>query len=227
MVAVWALLLRAGWLKPGPPILREGGAAAGGRGAEALVLLAFWWVIPFLVPFVLSKITAPFFSSRYAIGASAALYLLVAAGVDSVKQVLVRYGLILLIAGLSFLSLVSYYRQTLHTPYYGELTRFLNENAAAGDSVLLYQNDLGLFDYYGLRPDLRVWTYGRGRDAAEAFSSIQPSVGQRIWHVTYMRGGTGGLAVGRGSHGGGYRLAAWWEYQHNVVLLQYEGGGEP
>jgi uncharacterized membrane protein len=221
IVAVWALLVRAGYLKPGSATLTAG------TGLETLVFLVSWWAIPFLVPFVLSQITAPFFSSRYAIGVTAALYLLVAAGVHSMRRALVRYGLILVIAVLSAVALVSYYRETLHTPYYGELTQFLNRNAGQRDWVLLYENDVGLFDYYGLRPDLRVQTYGRNRDAGEVFSSIQLADGEKLWFVNYLRGGTGGLQLKQRSPDGRYRLAAWWEYQHNVVLLQYEGGSEP
>jgi uncharacterized membrane protein len=219
VVALGVLLIQAGYLKPA-----IGGVSTitAGLPLEALILLVCWWAIPVLVPFVLSRIIAPFFSSRYAIGATAALYLLVSAGVSSINRALVRYGLILLIAVLSAVALVSYYRETLRTPYYGELTRYLNENAGEGDWVVLYQNDVGLFDYYGLKTDLRVQTYGRNRGTAEAFSFIQLAEGERLWFVSYLRGGAGGLKVGQSSPGGRYRLATWREYQNDVVLLQYE-----
>jgi mannosyltransferase len=134
-------------------------------GAEAsrLYLLSLWLLIPTLLPFVISKISAPMLVDRYTIAASLAFYLLVSRGLESVVgnfplPVIGRFVGFALIIGVAALSLASTYGD-LHEankPQWREAADYVDANAKSGDLVLVSPGyDLETaFDYYSRREDL-------------------------------------------------------------------------
>ncbi|MFD1586671.1 glycosyltransferase family 39 protein [Halorientalis brevis] len=133
-------------------------AAAGRTRAplhrENTALLAWWLLVPLLVPFALSYLVAPLFVARYTIAALPALLLLVAAEIRRLGAVEFRYIGVALLVGAAVAGLPGYYGQ----PQNGEweaATGLVAGNASQDDLVVVSDraaNDTFAFYYDGAAP---------------------------------------------------------------------------
>lgn len=118
-----------------------------------LVVLLF---APIVLSFIVSITIKPIFLSRYLIGSSPALYLLVAAGIDRIENSRVKILFIVLIAGLSLLQVYRGY-VTVDKHQWRDAAEYLDKNAASGDLLVVtpsYETDS--LKYYLKRGDLRI-----------------------------------------------------------------------
>jgi uncharacterized membrane protein len=111
--------------------------------------LAVWLLALNVLPFVVSKFTDyQIYISKYAIPASVALYLLVAAGIRNINSFakVCALGVIVL---LSLASMQAYYN-TPTNPQSREVMQYISDNAKSGDLVLVYPAEYGVVfsDYY-------------------------------------------------------------------------------
>jgi hypothetical protein len=159
------------------------------------------------------------YTHRYAVGVTPAMFLLGAFGLRSIRQRVVRYALLLGILALSVFPLVDYYRESLRAPYYRELIRDINLHAREADWVVVYQVDLPLYEYYGLRRDVQLHSYTRAHGVAETLSTAAGRAGGGLWLATYA-----GPKEFRflDTADGRYLQVARRQYRSNLALLQYE-----
>lgn len=76
---------------------------------EEILLLLIWFSFPIVVPFIISRFFTPIYITRYTIGASPALYLLVAKGISTFTKKKAIYLVLMLIVVLSLPGLQYYY----------------------------------------------------------------------------------------------------------------------
>jgi len=76
-----------------------------------VVLLMIWLLLPIVSAFIISRITTPIYVIRYLIGASPALYLLVAKGLTNLKVKGILYPALLIILLLSVPNLANHYHE--------------------------------------------------------------------------------------------------------------------
>ncbi len=125
------------------------------KDAEGVYLLSLWFLLPLLIPFVVSQFSqSSIYWTRYTIEAMPAFYLLVAKGISSIKYSRARASVIVIIAALSLLSIYNYYIQ-VNKEQWRDAAEFVDTNAQLGDLVLFYAGfGQTAFDYYSKRPDL-------------------------------------------------------------------------
>lgn len=180
--------------------------------------LLLWLILPIGVPFLLSKLTTPFYSPKYTIAASLPFFLFAAWGLAQVRRVVWQMVLVLLICVGSGIEL-SRDLTTLKRERWRDAAYNIELAAQAGDLVLFNSPGTYLgFDYYAKRKDLStaVFPYSATdeqvpneltmlrRALAEGFGSIHPPqteqetkdklhkiVGdrRRVWVVTRYGGG--------------------------------------
>lgn len=124
------------------------------RGTSFLVL---WLLAPILIPFIISKISSPIFSSRYTVVASYACYLLVARGICCItNKTLRRTTVAVLLIGLTA-TLIQHSLQTDREPW-RNATRHIENNALPGEPVVFYARYCQVpYDYYAARKDLATF----------------------------------------------------------------------
>lgn len=121
---------------------------------NGMYLLLLWLFVPLLIPFVISLVSTPVLHTRYIIGSSMALYLLVAKGICNLhsKRLTVIIPAVILI--LSIWPLRMYYVDA-HKHQWRETVAYLEENAAENDSVFVYPVfDVRTTEYYRVREDI-------------------------------------------------------------------------
>jgi 4-amino-4-deoxy-L-arabinose transferase-like glycosyltransferase len=128
----------------GAPRLRPIGWAP----AEETILLAFWMLVPMLVPFALSQTGPSIFWPRYMIGAVPAFYLLVARGMVALNRRWLTFGLCLVILVLSIPGLLRYYRLP-QKEQWDQVARLVEQEGMPGDLVVLAPRYIATpFNYY-------------------------------------------------------------------------------
>ena len=127
-------------------VTKESGGSPGGRlsvrseDREATYLCLSWLAVPVLVPAVLSHLFAPVYGVRYTIGASLALFLLIAHGLTRIDRRHLRYA----VAGLVLVWLVVPVPVNYAVPTHEQWrqgTAYVTENADAGDLVVFSDRD--------------------------------------------------------------------------------------
>lgn len=119
-----------------------------------MLLLLVWMLIPFVFSLAYSFLVSPIFSAKYLLFSSIPLYILVAAGVDSLER---KYRAIALacIGILSLMALFPYY-MAVQKEQWREATDFVEKRTRSNDLVL-FNAGFGLrngFAYYAQRSDL-------------------------------------------------------------------------
>lgn len=148
---------------------------------ENTILLAWWIVLPILLPFALSYLVAPLFVARYTIAAMPALFLILSKEIRRLDSVEFRYIGIVLLLGAAVAGLPGYYGK----PQNGEwqqATGMVAGNASASDLVLVSDraaNDTVAYYYDG------PGTVRGLQDTANA-STINATVQghETVWFVT-------------------------------------------
>jgi 4-amino-4-deoxy-L-arabinose transferase-like glycosyltransferase len=118
-------------------------------------LLVVWLWIPILIPFILSFVLTPIYITRITVGASLALYLLIAFGINKISKKVLRIGLLIVILIFSLANLGIYYNET-NKERWDEMTEYIELNALPGD-LLIFHAGFGLdkaFNFYATRDDL-------------------------------------------------------------------------
>lgn len=145
-------------------------------------LLVVFLFVPIILSFVVSVTLKPIFLSRYLIGSSPALYLLVAAGIDRLEIGKVKIVIIALITGLS---LVQVYRGyvTIDKHQWRDAAEYLDKNAAGGDLIVITPDyETESLKYYLKREDLRIKPLPQ--DTELDFDSA----GDNIWVISAYHG---------------------------------------
>ena len=124
------------------------------QSGNKIFLLLLWLVIPVFVPFIISKLITPIYLTRYTIGASLALYLLVAKGINDINYKAVKLLIISLVIILSLANVWQYYKADNKAPW-KEVAAFVDSNAQPGDLLLFNTlRQQNIFEYYSKRTDL-------------------------------------------------------------------------
>lgn len=137
------------WMK----LRRSIGSSPDRFKAQLLCLLLL--VIPNLVPFFVSKVSAPIYTTKSTIYAAPALYLLVACGIARIRPAWGRYLITGIIAAMMLASIPANRAHYRNEPW-REAVHQVEKEAQPGDLVL-FNSGLALanaFDYYARRMDL-------------------------------------------------------------------------
>jgi hypothetical protein len=167
------------------------------QNAAPLYFLAVWLLAINLIPFVVSRVSAPIYNGFYTIAASVALYLLVAKGISNFNFRPAKVAVVGVIVVLSVANL-QVYASGLKPDGRGA-TAFVDANADSGDVVLISPNYHNLvFDYYNNRTDIAVkpiqswavtnkptnyWATPSGNRSEDKITEIQSDVSghDRVW----------------------------------------------
>jgi len=162
---------------------------------QKVYLLALWFALPILAPFLISVISTPMFVGRYAIGATLPFYLLASRGVDCLRSKYSVLAVGLIIVAVSILNLTGFYR----IPYkhqWREVMDVIERNSASGDIIVIFPayEDISA-KYYKTRDDLKLIPM------ADTFPILTDLGKNRVWVVTHehpmnsklLREGLGGI----------------------------------
>lgn len=188
----------------------------GFESIDELVLLILWLAFPILIPFIASQVTTPFYFYRYTIGASPALYLIVAKGINTFKTKRLLYSVLLVIIILSAFGLHSYYVHDVKEQW-REAAEFVEINSREGDVILDYEAwGHSPFEYY-YKGDLPIFKIPHRASVQEVATLTDQVIGgkDRLWLIVWE---------GYGSPMWDYltgKYAAIWELDFNgaSVLL--------
>jgi len=163
---------------------------------EEFVLLAIWLFLPLVLAFAISKITTPLYVTRYLIGASPALYLLVAKGLSELNIRKVIYPILIIIVILSSPGLANYYTK-VNKAQWREVAGLVELNSRENDVAIFCAGQIP-FNYY-YHGELTKFGIDRNvEDTQElaAFVNDATSGKERLWliisqtvgHNPYMEG---------------------------------------
>jgi len=142
-------------------------------------LLMLWFVVPILIPMVISIISTPMFLSRYAISAILAYYLLASKGIDSLrnKWAVFTIGAIILI--LSAVNLQGYY-DYVYKHQWREVMSEIQNSAGYEDLIVISPwHEHYSARYYKTRDDIKIIPM------TERFPSFENLGGRRVWVVMH------------------------------------------
>jgi uncharacterized membrane protein len=150
-----------------------------GDDREAVLLSAYWLAVPVLVPAVLSHLLTPIYGVRYTIGASLALFLLLAHGLTRIERRHVRYA----VAGVLLVWLIVPVPVHYAVPtneQWREATSYVTENADDDDLVVFADADTtNAWTVYAPDADLAV----REVDSDQRWQILNETVRERdtVW----------------------------------------------
>ncbi|MFN3134513.1 MAG: hypothetical protein ACK44H_02965, partial [Candidatus Kryptonium sp.] len=116
---------------------------------EIYVIFWLWFIVPILVPFVLSQFLTPFYFTRYAIASSIAFYCLASIGFENYNGRFKRH-IVYVVLFLSAMNLGWYYGKT-NKEEWREAVKFIEERASKGDLIIANKY---VFYYYSKRDEL-------------------------------------------------------------------------
>ena len=158
--------------------------------SDGLLLSVCWVVCPVGILLVMSWVFGPVYLNRYAIGASPALYLLLAVAIQAANQVIPEKIVITVLAILIVPGLYAYYATDIKSQW-REAVQFLDQNANKDDAVLLYDSgkkrQFSSFDWY-YRGSLPVCNVGPGFGRDDSPIDRCVGEGNRFWLLTRGRG---------------------------------------
>jgi len=102
-----------------------------------IYLLILWLLAPVMLPFIMSKILAPLYLTRYMGSAPLAMYLLVAKGIRDINHKNLKTIILIAIVGLSLYGVIDF-QSGFHKPDFRKTAAELDSIAESGD--LLYFN---------------------------------------------------------------------------------------
>ena len=121
---------------------------------DSMYLLLLWLFVPLLIPFIISLVSTPILHTRYMIGSSLALYILVAKGIWNLHNNRLTLVLPIVILLLSIWPLTMYYAYP-QKHQWRETVAYLEKNASENDTVFIYPVfDVRSADYYREKEDL-------------------------------------------------------------------------
>jgi len=115
---------------------------------DEFLLLTIWLSFPIILAFIISKYITPIYVTRYLIGASPALYLLVAKGLSRFNTRQVLCSILMVILLLSSFGLVNYYAE-VNKEQWRDVAHYVELNAKENDVAVFCANYVQRpFDYY-------------------------------------------------------------------------------
>lgn len=130
-------------------------ASATPDAPPALLLVCVWLLTPLLLPFLISQFASPIYLTRGTIGASPALYLLLAHALDTFKRnTFLHFAAISLVLVFSAVNVWRYHGK-IKKEQWREIVQYVDSQTRRGE-LLLFHEALcqGSFDYYARRTDL-------------------------------------------------------------------------
>lgn len=191
-----------------------------------IYLLLLWLFIPIILPFLISKFSAPIYKYRCVIGASLALYLLAAKGIRSLAFAPAKLIAAGTITAFSLMAVWGYYGE-VQKEQWREAASYMDSNAKPEDLILFNAGySQRPFNYYSKRPDLIKQSFPSGiiksdRKAMEELSSLTKGYG-RIWLILSHSHDYRGLSVE--ALGRIYRLAHQRDFK-GIRIYLFEGSG--
>jgi mannosyltransferase len=177
-------------------------------------LLLVWLLTPIVLPFVISKVSAPIYWYRYTIVASLAFYLLVAKGIRSISSGYLKFAVISLVI-LGSLVGVQGYNLATNKERWRELVTYVETNAEHGDLLLFNAGYSQVpFDYYSRRTDLIKRPFPEDtitvdkENIKELANTIEGH--NRVWVIQSHSGDSEGLI--NKTLGKSYNLSYYQEY---------------
>jgi uncharacterized membrane protein len=160
----------------------------GFKNAGEVSFLLLWLFVPVVVPFAISLVSASIFSAQYACAAAAAWFILVAAGIQRIRQKATKIGVICVVVVLSLASVQAFVVGPDPVPY-KLIAHDLDTTAKSGDLVLVFPEDELTFGiaHYNTRTDINMTGVQAG-DYAVSQNDIQKLIldvngHDRLWFV--------------------------------------------
>ena len=191
LLSLFSIRRKEGKWVPRKPIDSLGGTSfrIGFHSVDEVLLLLLWLALPIIIPFTISQLTTPFYSIRYTIGASPALYLLMARGISTLEMKKLLYPVLIVIIVLSGLGLHDYYVSSVK-PEWREAVSLIEMSSKENDVIVLCPPFIrGEFEYY-YREDLPVFEISAKAELAEvaAFVDSVTEGKDRLWLVMRLAG---------------------------------------
>ena len=115
---------------------------------EKYILLVLWLFAPIIILFTISKVYIPLYTHRYLIGASPALIIVVAKGLDQITSNKLKYCVLIAILLLSSFGVKQYYTDS-NKEQWREVAAYIEDNSANSDVIVFYKDYIQMpFDYY-------------------------------------------------------------------------------
>lgn len=152
---------------------------------EKVLLLVIWLSFPIVIPFMISQVTTPIYTSTYTIGASPAFYLLVAKGMDTFIKKRTLYAILIFITFFSMFGLQSYYTHEVKEQW-RETASFIELNSKGNEVIIFCQRNCQTpFDYY-YRGDLQRFEITRNVGETQEVATFVDNAArgkERLWLV--------------------------------------------
>lgn len=156
---------------------------------RALLLTSVWLLCPLLLPFGLSFVLGPMYLDRYSIAAAPALYLLLAVGIMSIRNVFPRVITLGTCAILMTPGIYGYYTQDVKEQW-SEVADYLEAHEASGDVIVFTRSLNGIIPaslnwyYQGDLPSCVMVDQEAGADLA-IYRDLQRCIyaSERFWLV--------------------------------------------
>ncbi len=155
-----------------------------------ILLLVIWLSLPIVLAFIVSKTITPIYVIRYLIGASPALYLLVARGLNRLNMKKGLYPVLLIIVLLAVPNLVHYYTHA-EKQQWREVAQLVELNAQENDVIIFCQDyTQDPFDYYYTGRLEKFGINKKVEDTQEIVAFVDKAISekQRLWLVLSMAG---------------------------------------
>ena len=157
---------------------------------EGSLLLLVWLFVPILLAFIQSNLMTPTYQIRYLIGASPALYLLVAKGITRISKKSLFYTTLAFIMIMSSVGLYYYYVDQFKFPW-RNVAGFVEANATANDVIVVNSPPNGepfTYHYHGRAEAYTIpWELPDSTDKCQYVKDIS-RYKERIWIVAGARG---------------------------------------
>lgn len=176
-------------------ILRNYSIGVRSGDVRNVCFLIVWLLVLNLLPLAVSTFSGyQLYLSKYVIAGSAALYLLVAAGVRNINS-FAKLSVLGVIAVLSVASVQAYYTTPIN-PGSREVMGYISDNAKNGDMVLVYPSEYGMIfrDYYQIKgattvpfPSHSVYNETWIKDPSANMEDLRSDVTghNRIWLIDF------------------------------------------
>jgi len=159
---------------------------------KELLLLAIWLWFPILVPYIISLVVTPIFVTRYTMGASSALYLLVARGIDNLSLKKFIYPTLMIITLISGYGLYNYYVNDVKEQW-REAANIVELQSQPNDVLIFCSPGVERpFNYY-FKGNLKEFMIGRSVDDVQVMSDfIDKTIDgkDRVWLIMSHGGQT-------------------------------------
>jgi hypothetical protein len=153
---------------------------------EEELLLFLWLSLSIVIPFIESKIMTPIYLTKYMIGASPALYLLVAKGTDNLTNKRILYPVLAFVVLLSSFGLYSYYTSDVKSQW-REVANFIEINSKVDtDVAVFYQSYIqSPFAYY-YKGELQQFGVAKNVEDTQELAALVDNAVQekdRLWLI--------------------------------------------